>query len=361
MVIYRTGKFQSFAFLATIERASLAFSQEDKSVSLKWSENSWESTYCLVSHSRIPGSRSNEQAWISTGIHEGSRRHSGPSLHDMHRNHTWPKVSSYRPNIQSARGLMEIISVLARYRHIINKRVYTNQTHPWWPWQQVVYMEYPLPPFPCASQEGWSQTNQSIRTYSTWSCTKKWVTFACPVLGYRHRVFFFLLVLLWFGHVFSNQGRFGHKWKVPVFFLLPRNWFQARPIDIMNQTKTQKFEKFLRSGTSFDTHLAYHHVQSVTGSSTVPSDYAFVISHVVCGWTDTAHPAWWEWQFGRFACFLLAACLKAAEMHQIGRSITKWTSDTKGKSRNVILPGNVHNQVGDGCLNRTILIIEKNV
>ena len=33
--------------------------------------------------------------------------------------------------------------------------------------------------------------------------------------------FFFLIVLPWFGHVFSKKGRFGHKRKLPVFFLLP--------------------------------------------------------------------------------------------------------------------------------------------
>ena len=30
--------------------------------------------------------------------------------------------------------------------------------------------------------------------------------------------FFFLIVLPWFGHVFSNKGRFGHKRKLPGFF-----------------------------------------------------------------------------------------------------------------------------------------------
>ena len=30
--------------------------------------------------------------------------------------------------------------------------------------------------------------------------------------------FFFLIVLQWFGHVFSNKGRFGHKRKLPGLF-----------------------------------------------------------------------------------------------------------------------------------------------
>ena len=33
----------------------------------------------------------------------------------------------------------------------------------------------------------------------------------------RYRFFFFLIVLPWFGHVFSNKGRFGHKRKLPGF------------------------------------------------------------------------------------------------------------------------------------------------
>ena len=169
-------------------------------------------------------------------------------------------------------------------------------------------------------------SNQSKYTYSTRGCTKNRVTFACPVLGYHESCFTIMFLATRDALVINGRSR---------FFLLPRNWFQARPSDIMNQTKTQKFEKFLRSGTSFDTHLAYHHVESVTASSTVPSDYAFVISHVVYGWTDTPHLAWCGWQFGRFACFLLAAYLKAAEIHQIERSIAKWTSDTKWKSENV--------------------------
>ena len=37
------------------------------------------------------------------------------------------------------------------------------------------------------------------------------------ILCGRYR-FFFLIVLPWFGHVFSNKGRFGHKRKVPGFF-----------------------------------------------------------------------------------------------------------------------------------------------
>ena len=39
-------------------------------------------------------------------------------------------------------------------------------------------------------------------------------------------VFFFLIVLPWFGHVFSNKGRFGHRRKLP-FFLLPHLTIQG--------------------------------------------------------------------------------------------------------------------------------------
>ena len=52
-------------------------------------------------------------------------------------------------------------------------------------------------------------------------------TFAVHVLGYIYiyiYFFFFLVVLLWFGHAFSNKGRFGHKRKVPgVFYFLISN------------------------------------------------------------------------------------------------------------------------------------------
>ena len=37
------------------------------------------------------------------------------------------------------------------------------------------------------------------------------------ILCWRYR-FFFLIVLPWLGHVFSNKGRFGHKRKLPGFF-----------------------------------------------------------------------------------------------------------------------------------------------
>ena len=40
--------------------------------------------------------------------------------------------------------------------------------------------------------------------------------FIIPCGRYR---FFFLIVLQWFGHVFSNMGRFGHKRKLPGFLL----------------------------------------------------------------------------------------------------------------------------------------------
>ena len=43
--------------------------------------------------------------------------------------------------------------------------------------------------------------------------TKKFI-----ILCGRYRFFFFLIVLPWFGHVFSNKGRFGHKRKLPGFF-----------------------------------------------------------------------------------------------------------------------------------------------
>ena len=43
--------------------------------------------------------------------------------------------------------------------------------------------------------------------------TKKFI-----ILCGRYRLFFFLIVLPWFGHVFSNKGRFGHKGKLPGFF-----------------------------------------------------------------------------------------------------------------------------------------------
>ena len=43
--------------------------------------------------------------------------------------------------------------------------------------------------------------------------TKKFI-----ILCGRYRFFFFLIVLPWFGHVFSNKGRFGHKWKLPGYF-----------------------------------------------------------------------------------------------------------------------------------------------
>ena len=43
--------------------------------------------------------------------------------------------------------------------------------------------------------------------------TKKFI-----ILCGRYRFFFFLIVLPWFGHVFSNKGRSGHKRKLPGFF-----------------------------------------------------------------------------------------------------------------------------------------------
>ena len=58
--------------------------------------------------------------------------------------------------------------------------------------------------------------------------------------------FSFLIVLPWFGHVFSNRGRFGHKRKLPVFFynltsrLLPADQWHvcesgARDVAIVKQ------------------------------------------------------------------------------------------------------------------------------
>ena len=43
------------------------------------------------------------------------------------------------------------------------------------------------------------------------------------ILCGRYRFFFFLIVLPWFGHVFSNTGRFGHKRKLPFFFFTSSN------------------------------------------------------------------------------------------------------------------------------------------
>ena len=37
------------------------------------------------------------------------------------------------------------------------------------------------------------------------------------ILCGRYRFFFFLIVVPWFGHVFSNKGRFGHKRKLSGF------------------------------------------------------------------------------------------------------------------------------------------------
>ena len=66
--------------------------------------------------------------------------------------------------------------------------------------------------------------------------------------------FFFLIVLPWFGHVFSNKGRFGHKRKLPGFFyflswygesttiytgfLYIRGGFLARFLVAINSTRT---------------------------------------------------------------------------------------------------------------------------
>ena len=47
--------------------------------------------------------------------------------------------------------------------------------------------------------------------------------------------FFFLIVLPWFGHVFSNKGRFGHKRKLPGFFYFLKCRNQYRKVE--NQRK----------------------------------------------------------------------------------------------------------------------------
>ena len=56
------------------------------------------------------------------------------------------------------------------------------------------------------------------------------------ILCGRYRFFFFLIVLPWFGHVFSNKGRFGHKRKLPGFFyflkcLLAELWALKAQLD----------------------------------------------------------------------------------------------------------------------------------
>ena len=53
--------------------------------------------------------------------------------------------------------------------------------------------------------------------------TKKFI-----ILCGRYRFFFFLIVLPWFGHVFSNKGRFGHKRRLPGFFYF-LIWFLGGP------------------------------------------------------------------------------------------------------------------------------------
>ena len=44
------------------------------------------------------------------------------------------------------------------------------------------------------------------------------ITYKFIILCGRYRFCFLLIVLPWFGHVFSNKWRFGHKRKVPGFF-----------------------------------------------------------------------------------------------------------------------------------------------
>ena len=66
--------------------------------------------------------------------------------------------------------------------------------------------------------------------------TKKFI-----ILCGRYRFFFFLIVLPWFGHVFSSKGRFGHKRKLPGFFyflmwqtLSPNNLFSIPRENLTN-------------------------------------------------------------------------------------------------------------------------------
>ena len=56
-------------------------------------------------------------------------------------------------------------------------------------------------------------------------------------------VFFFLIVLPWFGHVFSNKGRFGHKRKLPWFFISScpiTTASMATSITVQSSNHTQK-------------------------------------------------------------------------------------------------------------------------
>ena len=69
--------------------------------------------------------------------------------------------------------------------------------------------------------------------------TKKFI-----ILCGRYRFFFFLIVLPWFGHVFSNKGRFGHKRKLPGFFYFlmwipdfPFKKIPPRPVGIPWESK----------------------------------------------------------------------------------------------------------------------------
>ena len=59
------------------------------------------------------------------------------------------------------------------------------------------------------------------------------------ILCGRYRFFFFLIVLPWFRHIFSNKGRFGHKRKLPGFFyfLMWIFWLVQNPFRINSRRK----------------------------------------------------------------------------------------------------------------------------
>ena len=62
--------------------------------------------------------------------------------------------------------------------------------------------------------------------------TKKFIILTLWALSF----FFFLIVLPWFGHVFSNKGRFGHKRKLPGFFYF-LTWF----LDVFGKSQAGPF------------------------------------------------------------------------------------------------------------------------
>ena len=92
--------------------------------------------------------------------------------------------------------------------------------------------------------------------------------------------FFFLIVLPWFGHAFSNKGRFGHKRKLPGFFyFLNLRKALARAMNMMKGRKPMDSNTMQESMWQCDNEPAEQMMligesESVVGSRNMQIYYA---------------------------------------------------------------------------------------